>query len=242
VPGAQQREPEYTVRVSDRARRVRLTVTPKDGLVVVVPKRFPASRIPEIVASHALWIERALGRNEGRRARLEAHADAPVPARVELPGIGVSWEVVLKAGDGPGVRARAQGERIVLSGEVGDREACFAALRRAVTRAAKGRLPLMPGGVEGETRWCRTPLTVRRQRTRWGSCSAAGAISLNESLAFLPQALARYVLVHELAHTQRMDHSPAFWKHVERFDAQWREARRDLRDAWRHVPVWADPN
>jgi predicted metal-dependent hydrolase len=66
-------------------------------------------------------------------------------------------------------------------------------------------------------------------------------VSLNESLVFLPQALVRYVLVHELAHTRRMDHSPAFWALVEKHDAAWRTQRRALRDAWRHVPGWADP-
>jgi hypothetical protein len=130
---------------------------------------------------------------------------------------------------------------LALTGKVDDREACFAALRRAVSRAAAERLPLMLGGVEAETGWSATRVSVRRQRTRWGSCSAAHAVSLNESLAFLPQRLVRYVLVHELAHTVRLDHSPAFWALVEEHDADWKTARRDLRDAWRHVPVWADP-
>jgi predicted metal-dependent hydrolase len=242
VPDPDEQAPHYTVRVSDKARSVRLVVTPREGLVVVVPRRFPASRIPGIVEEHAAWIARALERTAAHRAHVAAQEDAPVPGRVEMRGIGVVWTVTLRPGRGPGVRGRLNGDALVLTGDVDDREACFDALRRAVARAARERLPLMLGGVEAETGWSASRVTVRRQRTRWGSCTAAHAVSLNESLAFLPQHLVRYVLVHELAHTRRLDHSAAFWTLVEGFDASWRDSRRDLRDAWRYVPVWADPS
>jgi predicted metal-dependent hydrolase len=232
---------DYTVRVSTRARRVRLTVTPREGLVVVVPQGFDTREVPSIVARHSTWAERALARNAERSAHLTAHEDGPLPTAVELPGIGMRWDVVLRPGPGTGVRGRVWGDAIVLTGETGDRDACYDALRRAVARAARERLPLMLGGVEAETGWRASRVTVRRQRTRWGSCTAAGSVSLNESLVFLPQALVRYVLVHELAHTRRMDHSPVFWALVERHDAAWRTQRHALRDAWRHVPGWADP-
>jgi predicted metal-dependent hydrolase len=66
-------------------------------------------------------------------------------------------------------------------------------------------------------------------------------LSLNESLVFLPQHLVRYVMVHELAHTRRMDHSPQFWALVQAHEAAWKERRAELRDAWRRVPPWAGP-
>lgn len=232
--------PEYRVRVSDRARRVRLAVSPAAGLVVVVPRGFPSSRIDGVVRSHRAWIERALERTAERRDHLAMAAAGGVPDEVAMPGIGVTWRVVLHATTSATVRADVDGAVLTLRGDVGDVEACLAAIRRAVTRVARERLPLMLGGVEAETGWSATRVTIRRQRTRWGSCSAQRSLSLNESLVFLPQRLVRYVLVHELAHTQRMDHSPSFWAVVERHEAGWRGCRRDLRDAWRHVPGWAD--
>jgi len=233
---------DYTVRVSQRARRVRLNVSPRAGLVVVVPVGFDQRRIRSILDGHEVWIRRALSRNAERAAHLTAHGSGPLPTRVELPGIGLSWAVVLRPGPSEGVRGRASGDSLVLSGETGDHDACYEAIRRAVARAARERLPLALGGVEAETGWTASRVTVRRQRTRWGSCTAAGSVSLNESLVFLPPSLVRYVLVHELAHTRRMDHSPAFWSLVEGHDAAWRSQRRALREAWRHVPGWADPS
>lgn len=235
------RLPDHTVRVSARARRVRLQVSPRDGLVVVVPRGFDQREIPALLERHSLWISRTLARNAERSAHLSAHENEPLPVAVSLPGIGVTWAIRLRPGSGAGVRAHADGDVLVLTGETGDHDACYEALRRAVARAARERLPLMLGGVEAETGWQASRVTIRRQRTRWGSCSAKRSISLNESLVFLPPSLVRYVMVHELAHTRRMDHSPAFWRLVEEHDASWRTQRRALREAWRHVPGWSDP-
>ena len=57
-------------------------------------------------------------------------------------------------------------------------------------------------------------VSIRNQRWRWGSCSRDGHICLNWRLVDMPDAIRDYVLIHELMHLKRMDHSPAFWKHV----------------------------
>jgi predicted metal-dependent hydrolase len=56
-----------------------------------------------------------------------------------------------------------------------------------------------------------TKVTVRRMRTRWGSCSSKNNISLNSSLVFLPEELIRYVCLHELVHTIHKNHGRVFW-------------------------------
>lgn len=231
--------PDYSVRVSNRARSPRLRVSAEEGLVVVLPAGYPPSSVPEILRRHRLWIERAFAKTAERRTHVESASSCDVPDRVELPGIGVTWSVERRSSASTVVRARRGNGEIVLTGAVGDRDACLAAIRSAVSRAARERLPLMLGGIETETGWPATKVTVRRQKTRWGSCTAKGSINLNEALAFLPPHLVRHVLVHELAHTQRLDHSPRFWALVQQHDAAWREHRRELRDAWRHVPPWA---
>ncbi|OHX19073.1 M48 family metallopeptidase [Chromobacterium sphagni] len=72
-------------------------------------------------------------------------------------------------------------------------------------------------------------LQLSSARTRWGSCSADGRIRLNWRLMQAPLAVIDYVIAHELAHLQHMNHSPAFWAETERLYPAWREARRWLR-------------
>ena len=72
-------------------------------------------------------------------------------------------------------------------------------------------------------------ISVRNQRWRWGSCSRGGHICLNWRLAGMPDWVRDYVIVHELMHLKRMDHSPKFWELVAQACPKYREARTWLR-------------
>ena len=72
-------------------------------------------------------------------------------------------------------------------------------------------------------------VSIRNQRSRWGSCSRKGHISLNWRLVQMPAAVRDYVMLHELMHLKRMDHSPAFWSLVAAACPEYEAARRYLR-------------
>lgn len=74
-----------------------------------------------------------------------------------------------------------------------------------------------------------TRITIRNQRTRWGSCGRDGHITLNWRLVLMPPAVRDYVLIHELMHFRRMDHSPKYWALVEAACPDYRAARAWLR-------------
>ena len=73
------------------------------------------------------------------------------------------------------------------------------------------------------------PIAVKDMRSRWGSCSARGNVSLHWGLVLLDPELLDYVVVHELVHLRRAHHQPAFWRGVERLLPDYRERRRRLR-------------
>ncbi len=81
-------------------------------------------------------------------------------------------------------------------------------------------------------------LTIRSQKTRWGSCSSRGAISLNYKLIFLKPELVRHVLIHELCHTVHLNHSSKFWKQVTRFDENWRCHHALIKRSENLLPIW----
>jgi predicted metal-dependent hydrolase len=73
-------------------------------------------------------------------------------------------------------------------------------------------------------------LSIRGQRTRWGSCTARGEISLNWKLLSAPEKVIDYVVIHELAHIVHMNHSSRFWDLVAEYDREWKTHRRWLKD------------
>lgn len=213
-------------------------------LTVVVPRRFDQRAIPALLEAKRPWIARA-------RARIGARplpgAAAPVlPGRIALPAIGEEWEVEYRSQPTrPGSPSRraavareARDGRLVVSGPGGDedayRRALIGWLRRRAPSALVGRLEELARlhALAFES------ATVRHQRTRWGSCSPRGAISLNLRLLFLDPALVDHVLIHELCHTRELNHSKRFWALMQAHDPDWALHRRQARDAWRSLPSW----
>ncbi|GFK93637.1 hypothetical protein NNJEOMEG_01471 [Fundidesulfovibrio magnetotacticus] len=231
--------PDYRVRVSARARQVRLVVTPRDGLVVSVPVGFDAALVPEIVAQRLEWVTRTLERVALQRAE----ALLP-PAGVSLRAVGRELTVRYRPGpDGSGsVRVRAAGPvSLEVSGALADRELVARALRTWLKREAARELPPRLDALSARLDLPHAGCVVRLQRSRWGSCSARGTISLNARLLFLPPELSDYVLAHELAHTLHLDHSPAYWRALEERLPGARGLDRQLRHAGRFVPAWSRP-
>lgn len=72
-------------------------------------------------------------------------------------------------------------------------------------------------------------ITIRDQKTRWGSCSSKGNLNFNFRLYYMPQHLMDYVIVHELSHRRHMDHSKEFWNEVGRFYPEYKKCVEELR-------------
>ena len=73
-------------------------------------------------------------------------------------------------------------------------------------------------------------ITVRNQKTRWGSCSSKGNLNFNCLLMLAPPEVLDYVVVHELCHRRQMNHSKAFWLEVEKVLPDYKEARKWLKE------------
>ena len=104
------------------------------------------------------------------------------------------------------------------------------ALRQRELRArAKRELPPRLLALAAHYGLTVTRVSIRNQRWRWGSCNRAGHICLNWRLVTMPDPVRDYVLIHELMHLKRMDHSPKFWKLVAAACPDYQIARRWLR-------------
>lgn len=72
-------------------------------------------------------------------------------------------------------------------------------------------------------------ITIKNQKTRWGSCSGRGNINYNYKLYFLPEKYQDYIVIHELAHRKHMNHSDEFWDEVVKYCPNWKETRKELK-------------
>jgi predicted metal-dependent hydrolase len=101
--------------------------------------------------------------------------------------------------------------------------------RYAHQKRARAELPARLMALAAEHGLTVARVSIRNQRTRWGSCGRDGHISLNWRLVLMPPDVRDYVLVHELMHLRRLDHSRAYWKLVAAACPGYREARQWLR-------------
>lgn len=112
----------------------------------------------------------------------------------------------------------------------------YQALQSAVIAYAKQELPLLLSELSQETRLSYVECSIRRPKTRWGSCSSQHNIMLHAGLVLMPVQITRYVCIHELAHTKHFNHSSAFWAEVAKFDPNYIQHRRQLKS--NPLPAW----
>jgi len=224
----------WSVRESQRARRLTVRVFHTGRVEVVVPSRTSARAVERFLERHRPWIERK--RDEARR-----RAGPPVPfppLQIELPACEETWHIHVSGGTGRARIASSTPGLLVLAGGQGNGPSVSHALRRWLTERAHRVLPPLLAQCARELGFSYGRVLIRRQRTRWGSCSTRGTISLNCCLLFQRPPVVRYLMIHELAHTLHMNHSRRFWQRVARHCPEYRSLDRELLDGWRRVPAW----
>lgn len=230
-------EPAVIIRSSRRARRLILKVVPPFQIELVVPRGTRPADVEAFLSSNREWIRQAGAELEARYPEERRK----LPTGISLEAIDTRWSVNVVTDD------RAAAGLHVGSGELElrvprcDPAAGFEVLRQWLL--SQGRAHLRPWlAAEAERIGVRpNRIQIRTQRTRWGSCSEHGNVSLNAALLLLPQPLVRYLLVHELCHLRHLDHSSRYWRLVAEHDPDYREHDAALAAAWTEIPVWALP-
>ncbi len=220
---------------------MRLHLSAKDGLTVVVPLNFNLRRIPAIVEQKRGWIETHRRRLADISVAGAREPASELPEKIELPALGESWEV-----DYQPAKTRMVGVivdqpgRIVVYGAVRDREACRGVLKLWLQRRTREELVPLLARLAEKNGFTFGEVVIRGQKTRWASCSSRGTISLSFKLLFLDRDAVRCVLMHELCHTVLMNHSPRFWAMLGGFEPAYKAINKRMREGWKEVPSWVE--
>lgn len=187
-----------------RARRYILRVLPDASVRVTIPRHGSRREAEAFVRTRTRWIA-------DRREELEARRrDRRWPAGTTVLWRGVPHPIEVDRGVGVQVTVRC-GDLEVRTSPRDDYRPVIELLMR--TRAHE-ELPPRLLALAASHRLDVSRVTVRNQRSRWGSCSRDGRIALNWRLLQMPAAVCDYVLLHELMHLRQPNHSPRFWAEV----------------------------
>jgi len=202
---------------NDRARRYVLRLQ-RDGVArVTVPRSGSVREAHAFVERQREWLW---------HQHLERLANPPldgarVPRRILVDG---AWTPIELQSAGSALHIVVGVTRLAADGD-----APGEAIRRWLRARATVQLPPRLHEIAAANGIVVRRVTVRDQRSRWGSCSASGRISLNWRLVQMPPSVRDYILVHELAHVKVPNHSRKFWDVVAEMDPHWRVGERWLR-------------
>lgn len=205
---------EITLRRSARTQRFSLRISRVDGRVTLtLPPRAKEGEAMAFAATQEGWLRKAL-------------AGLPVVAGVEMGTLLPVEGRMLRLTQGTGRVVRAEGDVLVVPGDAAQAGRRVQAYLKALART---RLVAASDRYAGRVGRAFSAVTLRDTRSRWGSCTADGALMYSWRLVMAPPDVLDYVAAHEVAHLVEMNHASAFWAVVAQLRPDWQVQRNWLR-------------
>lgn len=214
----------YRLAVSNRAKYIRIKLSSTGELSVTLPKLQAQKKAHAFIKSKTGWIEKQLSRLP------EKPQGDCIPSLLDLKLIQQSWAINLLEKDINGVVLDASDDKqLNISGQINKTELVKKVINKWMQHKCRPIFTTMMQSLAEEHGFHFKRLSIRSQKTRWGSCSNHKNINLNSKLLMMPDPIVRYVMIHELCHTLEMNHSSRFWALVEDCDPLYKQHRKQLK-------------
>ncbi len=219
--------PAVQIRRTTRAKRLTLRLDQDGQLHLTAPKRVDDATIQQFIHSKQDWIARKQRTLEAQPWFGETRDELWLFGKVHTKTYGFD------ADSNAGVHVDAARQRIHINHLAPEHHPTHPKTHSAIQRFLKQtasqyfhkRVPVFAAKMDVSYK----RLQFREQKTRWGSCSSTGTLSLNWRLVHTPPAVIDYLIVHELAHVRHPNHARDFWEFVAQFDAAFETHREWLR-------------
>ena len=223
--------PAYKIKKHRLARNIKLRAVKLHGLEITVPYRFDLDEIPTILEENKNWITKRL-------LHLQSQSVDSLPDKIVMHAMNETWLIHYVACSAKLEIIQRPTQEVILVGKIHNKNICKERLITWIKERATIYLIQQLKMISDKAHLYYKKVTVRDQRTLWGSCTVNKAISLNYKLIFLPSHLVTHILIHELCHTQYLNHSEHFWSLVAKYDPAWQTHRYELRLADQFIPQW----
>ncbi|HEX6817884.1 MAG TPA: SprT family zinc-dependent metalloprotease [Ktedonobacterales bacterium] len=222
----------YQMRVSARARTIRLVIRPETGLEIVLPRGASVARAEQALQEKAGWIVRTLDRVVAETAG----EPAPLTSGRLLPFAGRQLSLALQSGAPDGrFRAALDADTLRLTTADASQETVRAALVAWYRKQARAMIAERLALWNAHYHFSFGRVSIKEQKSRWGSCSRQGNLNFNWRLLLAPLSVLDYVVIHELAHLKELNHSPRFWAIVAQTCPDYAAKRKWLRQHGRDL-------
>lgn len=216
---------QYSLRHPARVKKVSLKVEPPDQVIVSAPRRVSKRVIENFVIQNEAWIKKQLVKLNSQQDQVESDTQIMI--------FGIKYNKIYLSNHSKPLGISIEEEKIIFNfphiPEMNQEKIIKKELKLFLKKSARTFLEKQLSQYAKLMNLKYQTLTLREQKTRWGSCSGQDRISLNWRLVHYPPAVINYVIVHELAHLVQRNHSPQFWQLVAQYDPDYSEHRSYLR-------------
>ena len=216
----------YTLKRSTRARCARLEIRQATGLTIVIPKSYNITDISDLIQKKKRWILNNLTRY-GQSQKPAIGKD--LKSGDSIPYLGRELKLVAQQNQDSEDSAVLERNKLIIS--LGNKNnGLDLVLEQWYRMQAAQLIREKADKLSAEFGLTYNRLTVRGQKSRWGSCSRKGNLSFNWKLMMTPEPVIDYVIIHELLHLKEMNHTKKFWRLVTEHCPHWRERRKWLKE------------
>jgi predicted metal-dependent hydrolase len=245
--------PPHQLRQSMRAKRLQMRISHRKGLEIILPRRISNNIVMTFVQGKRDWIEKQYQLISALTLNQTHHE---LPTEIPLRLLDEVWHIkyinninkknisfienIKNIGNPENILSLLGPIDIYDTNNIHNiaHKKIYNLFIKFLKKKAQDILPTQLQKISKETGLAYNKLSIRHQKTLWGSCSIKKNINLSISLLFLPPHLVNYVLIHELCHTVHLNHSIRFWKLVSKFDSDYRQHAAETRRNRLYVPAY----
>jgi len=218
---------DYITHVNKRAKRIKLQFCAYRGLIITSPKKLSGKRINQICNDNKDWINT-------QQLKHPIKPPTALPTQLNLVALEKTYELSFIITEKSSIRKT--GSHLMI--KACHQEQQVNVLKKWIRKQAKTLFDLKLKQWSLETQLHYSKLSVRSQKSRWGSCSSTGTISLNDQLLFMPLSILDYIIVHELCHTVQPNHSAQYWALVNLHYPNYKQEEALLAQYSKKIPHW----